>query len=279
MQPASTARRFGYVFLCITPFLVAALAGARPLRIAGIHQAVGIILFATIALCVWWLGGRGTTAGAEQAQRLRVAGVLLVAPFAMVALLWIGLGTPWDATPPENVMRYAVLLASAVAVTTAFVVLKEVLSDDGERLSSSLGLALNVLAGSAYVVWISFQLGAHAARASQGQVLPAIISLGDVFDTLLFVACALTYLATAAFAESLGRLGWLRRGSSRAYVVLNLLALTFLTVRGLSFPDPTASSTPWYMRPGFIAGIPAIPWVMPYLLGVVLLRRAGDAPT
>jgi hypothetical protein len=31
-----------------------------------------------------------------------------------------------------------------------------------------------------------------------------------------------------------------------------------------------------YTRPGVIAGIPAVPWIMPCLLGVVLLRRAGD---
>ena len=29
-------------------------------------------------------------------------------------------------------------------------------------------------------------------------------------------------------------------------------------------------------HPGFIAGIPAVPWIMPYLFGVVLLRRTGD---
>ena len=30
------------------------------------------------------------------------------------------------------------------------------------------------------------------------------------------------------------------------------------------------------VRPGFVAGIPAVPWIMPFLLGVVVLRRAGD---
>jgi hypothetical protein len=47
-------------------------------------------------------------------------------------------------------------------------------------------------------------------------------------------------------------------------------------MRGMSFPNPAALSTPWYTRPGFIAGIPAVPFIMPFLLGVVSLRRAGD---
>jgi hypothetical protein len=58
-------------------------------------------------------------------------------------------------------------------------------------------------------------------------------------------------------------------------VIANFVALLFIVLRGLSYPDPTASATPWYLRPGFIAGIPAVPWIMPFLLGVVLLRRAG----
>jgi hypothetical protein len=33
------------------------------------------------------------------------------------------------------------------------------------------------------------------------------------------------------------------------------------------------------MSLGFIAGIPAVPWVMTFLLGVALLRRAGDDAT
>jgi hypothetical protein len=28
--------------------------------------------------------------------------------------------------------------------------------------------------------------------------------------------------------------------------------------------------------PGFIVGIPAVPFIIPFLFGVVLLRRAGD---
>jgi hypothetical protein len=49
-----------------------------------------------------------------------------------------------------------------------------------------------------------------------------------------------------------------------------------LSLRGLAFPDPTALDTPWYIYPGFIAGIPAVPFIVPFLLSVVLLRRAGE---
>jgi len=42
--------------------------------------------------------------------------------------------------------------------------------------------------------------------------------------------------------------------------------------RGLHFPT---LSTPCYTGPGFIVGIPAVPFIVPFLFGVVLFRRAG----
>ena len=243
---------------------------------SGIYQTVGAMLFAAIVIAASILGARAFRAGAEGKQRLALAGGLRLTPFALVALLGVGLGPPWDASPRENVMRYLVLLISSVAVSSGFVVLREVLSEAGERQYSTLGFAAAMLAGAAYLIWMSLLLGAYIVKVRDGQVPPAINSLIDAFDVLLDVACLLTYLATAAFAASMGRSGWLRRGATRAYVAASLIALLFLVMRGMSFPDPAALSTPWYTQPGFVAGIPAVPFIMPFLLGVVLLRRAGD---
>jgi hypothetical protein len=271
-----TPRRVSYVFLCLVPVLAIILAAPRALRVPGIYQAIGAMIFAAIVIAVWILGARAIRAGAESEQKLVFSGVFLVTPFALVSLLWVGLGPPWVATPPENVMRYIVLLGSSIAVTGGFVVLKDTLSEAGERCYSTLGFVAAMLAGAAYLIWMSFMLGAFVVKVRDGQVAPAINSLMDVFDILLYVACFLTYLATAAFAASFGRTRWLGRGATRAYVVANLIAVLCLVMRGFSFPDPSALSTPWYTQPGFVAGIPAIPFIMPFLFGVVLLRRAGD---
>ncbi|HEX4934855.1 MAG TPA: hypothetical protein VFV33_16815, partial [Gemmatimonadaceae bacterium] len=204
---------------------------------------------------------------------LRGAGLFLVTPWALIGLLWIGLGTPWDATPPENKMRYAVLLAGAIAVTGGFALLREALRDSGERLASALAFAMSFLSGAAYVVWTSFQLGDFALRIAQQAVTPAVASMNNVFDALLFAASALAYIATSSIALAMGRTAWLGRNAARVYVVLNALALAILLARGVSFPVPGGDPAPWYTRPGFIAGIPAMPWLMPYFLGVVALRR------
>jgi hypothetical protein len=266
-------RRISFGFLCLIPFLDFIVVGMRGLRIPGVYQAVGAALFLAIIISASLLDAKLITSGSERERRIALAGALLLTPWTVISLMWVGLATPWDATPPENQMRYAVLLIGAIAVTIAFVILKEALNDLGERFYSTLGFATNMLAGAAYLIWLSFQLGLYTAKVTNNQVPPEIAFLGNVFDTLLFVASSLTYLATAALAASLGQIGWLRRRASIVYVIINFIALLFLILRGLSFPDPTVLETPWYMNVGFTVGIPAVPWIMPFLLGVGMLKK------
>jgi hypothetical protein len=275
MNPIS--RRVSYIFLCAVPVLAIVLAAVRALRVPGVYQTLGVVVFAAIVVATWMLGGRTIKGGAQAELGLAIAGGFLITPFALVSLFWVGLGPPWESTASENVMRYLVLLASSVAVSGGFVMLKDALSEAGERVYSTLGFAAAILAGAAYLIWMSFLIGSYVVKVRDGQVPAAVVSLGDVLDILLDVACLLTYLATAAFAAALGRIRWLGRGATRAYVVVSFIAFLCLVTRGLAFPDPAALSTPWYTQPGFVAGIPAIPFIMPFWLGAVLLRRAGDA--
>jgi len=272
----NTLRRVSYVFLCIVPFLNFVVVGVRAFRVPGVYQVVGVMYFAALALAAWALGAGAIRADAQDRRLLGLAGTLLVTSFALVALLWVGLGAPWQATAAENQMRYLILIVMATAVAGGFVVLREALSEAGERFYSTLGFAAIMLSGPLYLIWNTFAFGVFFAKEHTGQVPPAIISLGDTLDVLLFVAGFLTYLATLAFAASLGRLQWLGRGATRAFMIVNGIALLFLVIRGLHYPDPRALSTPWYTNPGFVVGIPAVPFIMPFLFGVVLLRRAGE---
>jgi hypothetical protein len=270
----NTVRRVSYVFLCIVPFLSFVVGGVRAFRIPGVYQAVGVAYFAAIAIAAWTLGARIIRAGAQDRRLLGSAGTLLVIPFALVALLWVGIGGPWQATVAENQMRYLVLIVMATAIAGGFVVLREALSQAGERFYATLGFAAIMLSGPLYLIWNTFAFGAYFGKEHAGEVPAAIVSLRDTLDLLLFVAGFLTYFATAAFAASLGRVQWVGRGAARAFMIVNAVALLFLVMRGVQYPDGRA--TPWYTSPGFIVGIPAVPFIMPFLLGVVLLRRAGE---
>src|SRR5438445_968647 len=270
----NTVRRVSYVFLCIVPFLSFVVVGVRALRVPGVYQAVGVAYFAAIAIATWTLGARAIRADAQDRRLLGLAGTLLVTSFALVALLWVGLGPPWQATAAENEMRYLVLIVMAAAIASGFVVLREALSGAGERFYATLGFAAIILSGPLYLILNIFAFATFFGKEHAGEVPAAIVSLRDMLDLLLFVAGFLTYLATAAFAASLGRVQWLGRRATRAFIIVTFVALLFLMIRGVKYPNGRA--TPWYTSPGFIVGIPAVPFIMPFLFGVVLLRRAGE---
>ncbi|PYK52021.1 MAG: hypothetical protein DME51_01840 [Verrucomicrobia bacterium] len=272
----NTVRRVSYVFLCIVPFLCFVVVGVRAFRVPGIYQAAGVAYFAAIAIAAWTLSAGAIRADVQGRRLLGLAGTLLITPFALVALLWVGLGGPWQANPTENQMRYLVLIVMATAVAGGFVVLREALSQASECFYATLGFAAIMLGGPLYLIWNTFAFGVFFAKEHTGEVPQALRSLDDIFDLLLFVAGFLTYLATVAFAASLGRVQWLGRRATRAFMIVSGVALLFLVIRGLHYPDPRALSTPWYTSPGFVVGIPAVPFIMPFLFGVVLLRRAGE---
>jgi hypothetical protein len=272
----SVVRRLSYVFLCLVPFLAFVVVGVRAFRVPGIYQVAGLAYFTVIAFAAWKLSAGAIRADVQSRRLLVLAGMLLITPFALVSLLWVGLGTPWQATPAENQMRYLVLIVMATAISTGFVVLREALSEAGERFYATLGFAAIILSGSLYLIWNTFAFGVFFGKEHAGEVPAALVSLGDTLDVLLFVAGFLTYLATLAFAASLGRVQLLGRRATLTFTIVNGIALLFLVVRGLHYPDPRALSTPWYANPGFVVGIPAVPFIMPFLFGVVLLRRAGD---
>src|SRR6266404_8457570 len=269
-------RRVSYVFLCIVPFLSFVVVGLRSLRVPGIYQGVGVAYFAAIVIAVWTLGRGAIRADVQGRRLLGLAGTLLIIPFALVALLWVGLGPPWQATAAENQMRYLVLTAMAIAIVVGFVVLREALAEADVKFRSSVGFATILLAGPLYLLFDALAFGVSTARLHGGEVPSAFRDLNTVIDMILFLAGALTYIATAAFAVSLGRARLLGRGAARAFMIVSLVALLLLVIRGLHFPDPHALSTPWYTSPGFIVGIPAVPFIIPFLFGVVLLRRAGE---
>lgn len=269
-------QRISYGFLCATPFIAFGAAAVRPLRIPGVYHVIGGVLFAAISTAAWTLGARAIRADVQSRRQLALAGTLLLTPFAMVALFWVGIGAPWVASAAENQMRYLVLIAMALAAAGGFVVLKEALSQAGERLYSTLGFAAVMLACSLYLIWNAFVFGAYFAQEHGGTMPSAIVSLHPFQDLLGSLAGALTYVATAAFAASLARTQWLGRKASLAYIIVNFIVLFFIVIKVLEHPDPAAASLPWYTIPGFILGVPALPLIMPSLLGVVLLRRAGD---
>lgn len=272
---ATPTSKAAFLFLCAVPFLDMILFGVRALRIPGIHQIAGLLYFSLVTAAAWSLGCRALKTGSDQAQRLALAGALLLAPFATMGLLWIGIGAPWQATLQENNMRFIVLVSSAAAITAGFVVLQQALREDGEDVYSPLALAVGGLASAAFFVWLALPSGIVLLKMNTGQISDSARTTIDLFDTLQFFACTLMYLGALLFAVCMRRTGWIGRGATIGFAVASAVCIAALCFRGINYPDLNANTTPWYVRPGFFVGIPAVPWIMPCLLGVIALQRAG----
>jgi len=265
------ARRVAYVILCVLPLLAVALAGARQLRIPGVYSVVGGLLFVLILASAWMVGAHALKSASVASRRLVAAGALLLTPWALIALLWVGIGAPFQATVAENHGRFLLLIGNSLLVTIGFIVLYGSLIDRGERFWPTLGFATSLPAGIAYLICLSLS-AAQTAMALHGARAPLPPILDNFYDIIEFIACVLTYTSTAIFAIALGFSGVLGRGAVRAYVIASAILVSLLAMRGIAYPEISGQTAAWYTQPGIIAGIPAIPWIMPGMLAAVLLR-------
>lgn len=93
----------------------------------------------------------------------------------------------------------------------------------------------------------------------------------NMFGMVSTVEVGLIYLSTAAFAASLQKTTWFTPGACKVYIILSLLCCC------CDFIPPSAPA-PFNIM-GYIVSVPAIPYVMPYLMGVRLLGKVGKAAT
>lgn len=269
-------RSLSFFVLYAALILITVTFGLRVPYVQNNYHALAVIQFAVICLAAWRVGAWAIRNEGDDRRRLAVAGALLVTPWALFSFL-AGFGRPDQANHAENLLRYEVLFLSAIAIGCGMVVLREALSAAGESFYSVIGSSAIMIATPLYLVWAAILIEAHHARlAGSADVLAGIPSLVEMSDVLLFFGGLLSYVATAAFAAALQRAQWLGRPAGGVFVTLSFFALLCLVIRGLQFPDPKVVFMHWYTIPGYVAGIPAVPWSMPFLLGAVLLKRAGD---
>jgi hypothetical protein len=273
MAPAPAHSRTAVLALYCALVAITILFGVPAKYAASVQSSMALAGIVIIGAAALRLGGPAILHGSEAARRLALAGLLLVAPWAVFAVM-AGYGPPWAADSAQNHLRYKGLLLNLVLVGGGLTLLRDALAAAGERVWSALGFAATVAATPAYLVWGAIIMGSYLAHdhVKPGQIALEASPLGPASDVLLFLGGLLTYVATAAYAMSAYRAGWLKARSAAALVVLCGLAILALLVRGLEYPDASAQ---WYLAPGFIAGIPAIPWLMPFVLGVRCLRLAA----
>lgn len=248
-----------------------------------LHAAIVALALVLGAVLTWLAGAHVVVSSdADDTARLRAASAgLLVAPFILFGLV-PGVGPPRDQPTQDNELRFLLLAIDPMLVGAGLLLLKEALAGAGERFLASVGLAAIVLATPLYVAFALIQRVGYVAvelnwtwAATVSGNLHELTELDAFSIAALFFAGALTYVATAAFAGSLATVGWVGRGAATTLQLLSALGLAFLVARGFAFPSLKAAFSHWYTVPGFVAGIPAVPWMPLCAIGVLLLRRVG----
>ncbi len=272
-------RRSPFFVLCVALAVATGLFGA-PLGLSlPARWALAAVLMGVILVAAWKAGLVLIRTRFDADGKALAAAALLIAPVALFSLM-PGFGPPEFSDHAHNVFRYVVLLVDAVAIFSGAMILQEVLQASGEALYGRLGFSLVAAATPLYLVWAAMLLEAHhaALAGSPWASGPWTTWLMSFSDVLLFFGGLLTYAATALFALSLRRVRLIGAGASVGFVVVSLVLALCLIVRGLDFPDPAVVFAQGYTIPGWIAGIPAVPWFMPCILGLILLRGIGREP-
>lgn len=275
-------RNLSSISLCAGLLSALTVFGVRAEYPSQLFWTLAIVQFCVICISAWAVGASAMRDGPDERRSRALAGALTVPPIALFSFL-PGIGTPWQATPAENQMRYLVLFIDGLAIAVGFIVLRSALREAGEGFYSTLGFAGIVLAAPLCGAFAAIQLTFYRSMdRAVGVPRPSdLATLDDLSIVLLLFGVTLTYLATAGFAAALGRIRWVGRRASRATVLACLVAAAFVSIRvavAVRFPrEPIWGFEHWYAMPGFILAIPAVPWLVPCALGVALLRRGGAA--
>ena len=280
MQRLSAARRVSQLFLWAAPFLSTILilvyrAGGLKLYAMG-----GAALVLLMAGAVWILAACSMTNLANNRGVLLLPGVLLVAIVASTAVT-VTTGPPpasnavWVATLTEQHARYVGLLVAGLLAFGGFGLLTVRLREAGEQVFSVLGFSAITIATGLFVLFALGALTIYDLVAQQGIAgnTPAWASpLLRVISSWLKLYAVLSYLATSLYAMAMGKVGLLGKFGRAAFSSLGAMAALLALIAIIS-----TNTTGTLTHGLFVFLIPAVPLMLPYFLGVNLVRLAGDS--
>lgn len=229
-------------------------------------------------IAAWILGLHVIRTHDTEKKQLAIGAFFLIVPYLLISMFF-GLGPPpetvrgWVTTTTEQQIRYIMLIIAGLFIFFGFAVLREKLKNTEGSFYSAIGFTalmvaiplfiINMIFWSAYLPELFKIMTASDLEKSPEWFRP----IREEFNLLTNVEVTITYFAVAAFAASLRAAGWIGKTASLIYIVINSIAL-FITV--LPFSQQLLSI------PFFIVTIPAIPFLMPYFMGINLLRRVGN---
>jgi hypothetical protein len=227
-----------------------------------------------------WILGLHTVMDKNSKKHLAVGAFFLIVPLILVSMFF-GLGPPpttaqgWVDTGMEQQVRYSMLVIAGISIVFGFALLRESLKNELENFYSLLSFVTIIIAIPLFIIdmlfWGFFLTASFKILvANEVEKMPEWFKpVRNLFGLISVVEVALTYLAIAALSVSLRKVGLLGKTSSKIYTVISLIAFSIIVLSPF-FPKSLAEA-------GFAVSIPAIPFILPYYLGVNLLKKVGIA--
>ncbi len=273
--PLQLKQKISLLYLRLVPLVTVAIGfGVGPvsykfyLPLWGSNVCFMLIAAGSLGMRQLWAQGKH---GKQQA----VTSLLLLMPWLMFSM-FAGMGPPppsiqgWVTNAAEQQTRYTILIAGGVLLLLGTALLKTRLQSKGENLFSVLAFTTVSIAIPLFIInmafWGYFLTDAFRAFATNlGAKRPDLYEpIKSLFYVISVAEVALIYLGGLLFAASLKIGGLLSKPSFRWYLSCSLIAI-LLALMPPSWPEPFGTF-------GYLVAIPAIPFIMYYLLGVRLLR-------
>jgi hypothetical protein len=275
MTTQEVKRKASYVYLIAVPF-VSALFGFGVGHVSyKIYVPVWLLNVAIMILAAENLRAKHSSNRSGH-NHVHTGGFLLIVPW-MIVSMFSGLGPPpetasgWVETATEQQVRYLMLVAAGVFAALGFSIIRYAVKQLGENVYSLLGLTFIVIAMPLFIInmiYWGFYLP-ELFRIHTVDVLEKLpewfMPVRKLFGIVSVVEVALTYLATASFAISLLLARVFTSVSGWIYVSISLVAMVLIILSAF-LPEP-------FITAGFAVSIPATPLIMPYFMGINLLRK------
>lgn len=265
------SQKLSYIFLLAVPFLVTAMAFIFGHCSHLIYLPAWLVNMLLMSIAVRTLGRSKNEAVCRSTWFL----IMSWAPISVFA----GMGPPpetaegWAALAWEQQLRYCILIVSGMMTTIGFLRLYDTLNVGSAYRFANIGKAMFLIALPLFIAnmiyWGFFLTNVFVEYTQPGA--PAkpewLQTVSRVFTVVRMIEVSLIYLGTATFTYVLGVSGRINRLACSIYIFFCFLgAILNLLPAGLAEPFATAN---------YVSYIPAITLLMPYLIGVNLLQRAG----
>ena len=279
---SKTLKTTSYIYLLLVPFIVSGLGFGVGHVSYKLYLPIWILNVILMTMAAWFIGLNVILLKNKDQSNLAKASFFLIAPWILISM-FAGLGPPpetaaeWTATAKEQQVRYFMLVICGVFIAFGFVGLRDRLKTKGEDFYSQLGLTAVLIAIPLFIINMLYW-GFYLSEFFKIQ--PAVIitnfptnfpewflPTNQLFGLISVTEVALTYFATFAIVLAMKKVGWLSNTSSFFYILFSLLAFAVIILA--AFFTET-------FKAGFAVAIPAFPFLMPYFIGVNLLRKVGN---